>query len=60
MLFQTKNEVTPEEVEKKFPKLTDWQRGQLDLARVYGKPVSITVIDIEGEEILYEIGVFNA
>ena len=49
---------TPEQVEKKWDPLTEWQKSQVRYARALGRPLSVTILSI-GEEsnILYDLTV---
>ena len=51
---------TPEQVERKWGALTEWQKDQLTYARAMKKNLAITIIDIDGlEKVLYDVAVME-
>lgn len=52
-------QATPEQVERKYHRLTDWQKKQVQEARTFRKLLNVTVIDIDNlaEKILYDVSV---
>ena len=58
-MIQSVIEATPEQIEKKWDKLTEWQRDQVSLARALGKSLHITVLDLGEFKVLYDVSVFE-
>lgn len=48
---------TPEQVEKQWDILTQWQRDQVSLARLRGKSLHVTVLDLGVFKVLYSVDV---
>lgn len=48
---------TPDQVEKKWDNLTDYQKSQVTLARALHKSLQVEIIDRIEDRILYNLGV---
>jgi len=50
---------TPEQVERQWDSLTDWQRDQIRLARSLGKSILVTVADFGEHKAIYSLDVLS-